>query len=62
MVGTGFPTPRHAETDSNIAERLEIINFSDAAGEWGSVIPIPASEADRMIALAEQRQVAYLQD
>jgi hypothetical protein len=37
---------------------LDIINFCDAAGEWGSVIPIPAQEAERMIELADQRRIA----
>jgi hypothetical protein len=49
-------------TDRDVAERLEIINFCDAAGEWGSIVPIPASEANRMIALAEQRQIADFQN
>jgi hypothetical protein len=62
MVGTVSSPPNHAEADPGIAERLEIINFSDAASEWGSVVPIPASEADRMIALAEQRPIARLED
>lgn len=44
-----------------IVERLDIIDFCDAAGEWGSVVPIPAKEADRMIELAEQRRVADLE-
>ncbi|CBX98568.1 hypothetical protein IAQ61_007805 [Plenodomus lingam] len=42
------------------AERLAVINFSDAAGEWGSTVSIPAREADRMIELADQRRVADL--
>jgi hypothetical protein len=37
---------------------LDIIDFCDAAGEWGSVVPIPAKEAERMIELAEQRRIA----
>lgn len=40
------------------AHRLEIINFSDAASEWGSVVPIPACEAARMMELAGQRRIA----
>lgn len=39
-------------------ERLDVIDFCDAAGEWGSVVPIPAKEADRMVELAEQRRIA----
>jgi hypothetical protein len=45
-----------------IVERVDIIDFCDAAGEWGSVVPIPAKEADRMIELAEQRRVADLEE
>jgi hypothetical protein len=37
---------------------LDIIDFCDAAGEWGSIVPIPAKEAERMIELAEQRRIA----
>lgn len=43
-------------------ERLDIIDFCDAAGEWGSIVPIPALEAERMIELAEQRRVADLDE
>jgi hypothetical protein len=41
-------------------ERLDIIDFCDAAGEWGSIVPIPAGEAGRMIELAGQRRIADL--
>ncbi|KAF2851582.1 hypothetical protein T440DRAFT_53483 [Plenodomus tracheiphilus IPT5] len=44
----------------NDVERHAIIDFCDAAGEWGSIVPIPAGEADRMIELAHQRRVADL--
>jgi hypothetical protein len=37
-----------------------MIDFCDAACEWGSIVPIPAREADRMIVLAEQRRIAAL--
>ena len=40
---------------------MEIIDFCDAANEWGSVVPIPAHEAERMIMLADQRRVADLE-
>jgi hypothetical protein len=43
-------------------ERLEIIDFCDAAGEWGSTVPIPTREADRMIELADQRRIMDLDD
>lgn len=39
-----------------------MINFCDAASEWGSIVPIPAREADRMIELADQRQIADLSE
>jgi hypothetical protein len=42
------------------AERLELIDFADAAGEWGSIVPLPASEAKRMVALADGRHIADL--
>lgn len=38
-----------------------MIDFCDAAGEWGSIFPIPAREADRMIELADQRRIADLE-
>ena len=41
---------------------MDIIDFCDAAGEWGSVVPIPAREAARMIELAEQRRIADLEE
>jgi len=43
-------------------ERLDIIDFCDAAAEWGSTVPIPAREADRMIELANQRRIADLEE
>jgi hypothetical protein len=46
------------EVDISIVERLDIIDFCDAAGEWGSVVPITAKEADRMIELADRRRIA----
>ena len=42
-------------------ERLDLIDFCDAAAEWGSIVPIPAREADRMIELADQRRIADLE-
>lgn len=50
------------ETDGFVVERLHIIDFCDAAGEWGSTVPIPAREAERMIELADQRRIADLGD
>lgn len=44
------------------AERIAIINFCDAASEWGSIVPIPAHEAERMIELANQRHIADVED
>lgn len=43
------------------AERLEIIDFADAAGEWGSVVHVPHEEAERMLELADQRRIADLE-
>jgi hypothetical protein len=43
-------------------ERLDIINFCDAAGEWGSILPIPAHEAERMVELADRRKIADLDE
>lgn len=37
---------------------MDLIDFSDAAAEWGSIVPLPASEADRMIELADNRRIA----
>ncbi|KAF1938432.1 hypothetical protein EJ02DRAFT_354584 [Clathrospora elynae] len=54
--GGEVPRPREM-TDS---ERLDIVNFCDAAGEWGSIVPIPAREAERMIELADQRRIVDL--
>lgn len=34
----------------------------DAAGEWGLVVPLPASEAERMVALADRRRVGDLEE
>jgi hypothetical protein len=41
---------------------MNIINFCDAAGEWGSIVPIPAHEAEIMIELADQRPIADLEN
>jgi hypothetical protein len=41
---------------------LDIINFCDAAGEWGSILPIPAHEAKRMVELADRRKIADLDE
>jgi hypothetical protein len=48
------------DIDSNTVERLNIIDFCDAACEWGSIVPIPAKEAERMIELADQRRIVDL--
>jgi hypothetical protein len=51
----------YIDANEDQGERLDIIDFSDAAGEWGSVVPIPEREAKRMIELAEQRRIADLE-
>jgi hypothetical protein len=53
--------PLYIDANEDQGERQDIIDFSDAAGEWGSVVPIPEREAKRMIELAEQRQIADLE-
>lgn len=35
-----------------------MIDFCDAASEWGSIVPLPAQEASRMVELADQRRIA----
>lgn len=39
-----------------------MINFSDAALEWGSVVLLPADEMARMIALGDQRRIADIDE
>ncbi|KAI4624445.1 hypothetical protein J4E83_004119 [Alternaria metachromatica] len=60
------PSRRSTETERpsqmTDAERQEIINFCDAAGEWGSILPIPAREAERMVELADRRKIADLEE
>ncbi|KAH4215804.1 hypothetical protein HBH69_221310 [Parastagonospora nodorum] len=53
---------RETSREMTDLERLDIIDFCDAAGEWGSTVPIPAREAERMIELADQRRIADLGD
>jgi hypothetical protein len=41
------------------AEELRaIVDFADAAAEWGSVVPLPAKYATRMEELAKERRMA----
>ncbi|KAF2628580.1 hypothetical protein BU25DRAFT_339563 [Macroventuria anomochaeta] len=51
---------RQGEMTAGGSERVEIINFADAAREWGSTVLVPQSEARRMLELADQRRVADL--
>ncbi|KAF2030416.1 hypothetical protein EK21DRAFT_100472 [Setomelanomma holmii] len=53
---------REYQSNMTDLERLDLIDFCDAAGEWGSIVPIPAREADRMIELANQRRIADLDE
>ncbi|KAF2821960.1 hypothetical protein CC86DRAFT_410354 [Ophiobolus disseminans] len=55
-------TERERGREMTDLERLDIIDFCDAAAEWGSTVPIPAREADKMIELADQRRIANLDD
>lgn len=42
------------------AVRLDLVDFADAAAEWGLVVLLPAAEAERIVALAEGRGVVEL--
>lgn len=44
----------------DVAERREIIDFVDAATEWGSTVPLPRDEAEDILKMADQRLVADL--
>jgi hypothetical protein len=52
----------NTRADEAIVERLAVIDFCDAAAEWGSTVPIPEREAERMIELADQRRIADLEE
>ncbi|RYO59768.1 hypothetical protein AA0113_g7535 [Alternaria arborescens] len=39
-------------------ERSDIVDFCDAAAEWGSMLPIPVHEAEKMVELADRRRIA----
>ena len=42
-----------------LAEELRsILDFADAAGEWGSVVPLPREHAARMEELEKGRRMA----
>jgi len=45
-------------TDVHTEELLAIIDFADAAGEWGSVVPLPEKYAQRIEELAKGRRMA----
>ncbi|KAF2643914.1 hypothetical protein P280DRAFT_392959 [Massarina eburnea CBS 473.64] len=53
------PTPRGREvrrlTDK---EARDMVDFADAAAEWGSNVKLPGNERDRMEAIAAQRKIA----
>ncbi|OAL49039.1 hypothetical protein IQ07DRAFT_512433 [Pyrenochaeta sp. DS3sAY3a] len=40
-------------------EALALVDFADAAFEWGSTVPLPAYEAQRLTHLAGQRRIAH---
>lgn len=45
-------------TNVDAEDLRAIIDFSDAAGEWGSVVPLPGKYALRMEELAKMRSMA----
>jgi hypothetical protein len=47
--------------DDIVAERKEIVDFVDAAMEWGSVVLVPRDEAEGILKMVEQRLVADLE-
>ncbi|KAF1927550.1 uncharacterized protein M421DRAFT_41788, partial [Didymella exigua CBS 183.55] len=42
------------------AERREIVDFVDAATEWGSTVPVPRDESENILKMADWRLVADL--
>jgi len=40
-------------------ECIDIVDFADAAGEWGSTVKLPGMESDRIERLAERRRMAH---
>jgi hypothetical protein len=42
-------------------DRKEMIDFVDAAREWGSTVPLPRDEAEGILKIADQRLVADLE-
>ncbi|KAF2686739.1 hypothetical protein K458DRAFT_416093 [Lentithecium fluviatile CBS 122367] len=40
-------------------ECMDIVDFADAAGEWGSTVKLPGMEAERIERLAERRRMAH---
>jgi hypothetical protein len=40
-------------------ECIDIVDFADAAGEWGSTVKLPGMEAERIERLAERRRMAH---
>ena len=52
--------------DRKIADRaltdqecVDVVDFADAAGEWGSTVKLPGMEAQRIERLAERRRMAH---
>ncbi|KAF1349335.1 hypothetical protein EJ07DRAFT_140267, partial [Lizonia empirigonia] len=50
----------HRQGGMTDAQRTEMIDFADAALEWGSVVRLPASELRRMVGQANQRRIAVV--
>jgi hypothetical protein len=40
-------------------ECIDILDFADAAGEWGSTVKLPGMEAERFEKLSEKRRMAH---
>ncbi|KAF1962268.1 hypothetical protein CC80DRAFT_389128, partial [Byssothecium circinans] len=53
------PTPRGRETRRlTDREARDMVDFADAAAEWGSSMKLPGQERERMEALAARRKIA----
>ncbi|KAF1967228.1 hypothetical protein BU23DRAFT_403826, partial [Bimuria novae-zelandiae CBS 107.79] len=52
------PDKKVTHRELSDGELIAIIDFADAAGEWGSVVPLPGKYAERMEELAKGRHMA----
>jgi hypothetical protein len=53
--------PDRRITDRKLSDQecIDIVDFADAAGEWGSTVKLPGMEAERIERLSERRRVAH---